>query len=622
MVQTFSVPPLAAPPFRRVRRAGLSSLLVACGLLATVTPARALSTTWIAADGGSWEAGTNWSAGVPQPQDLVVFAPPTRPTAGVTINTATSIAGLTLANANLSVRADLTVTGSASWTENGAFPGLMAFSNAPLVQFQGPFTITGDASKGVNLTGVLDLSGATTWSGNTLAGGNALVAGVNSSRSVIRNRGAFTDANGFDTNISGAGAFDNQGSFVKSGAAVTRLNVADFRNSGSVTVAAGTLVIPTMTGTHTGLWQVGAGAVLDLSGGTPTLLGPMGGAGSLRISGGTVTIEGFGHNLPVVLDGGSLAGTSQVFDGAFTWRAGALAGGGATHITGALNLEGPGTKAIGSGRQVFAYGQTTLSSGQLLAIGTSESLATSFVNNGSFMDVDDGARNLKGLSPEVSTFLNAGTYTKTGSGFTTVQSLTFDNQGTLDLHAGLMRVTGALKNTGLIRAAAGAGLLVTPASSFENQGTLTGAGSIDALGSIINRGLIAPGDPIGMLTLGSLTLGQEGTVRIDLGAADASDLLKLTGTVALGGELDLWNAGYAPRLGDSFTVLQFANRQGASGFDTVQLHGFGQGVAFDVVYGAGDVKVVVAAVPEPGTWALLLGGLAVVGGVARRRSRA
>ncbi len=617
-MQTFSMRPLAARVIRRGRRAAVSPLVAACWLCATVAPAQALTTTWIAASGGNWETGTYWSAGAPQPQDLVVLAPATRPVSGVTINTATSIAGLTLANANLNVRADLTVTGSASWTENGALPGLMVFSNGPLVQFQGPFAVTGDASKAVNLTGVLDLSGSTTWSGNTLAGGNALVAGVNSSHSVIRNRGVFTDANGFDTHISGVGAFDNQGSFVKSGAAVTSIDVADFRNSGSVTVAAGTLVLPSMTGTHAGLWQVGAGAVLDFSGGTPTLLGPMGGAGSLRISGGTVTIEGFGHNLPVLLDGGTLAGSSQVFDGAFTWRSGTLAGSGVTHITGALNLEGPGTKTIGSGRQVFAYGQTTLSSGQLLAIGTSESLSTSFVNNGSFMDVDDGGRNLKGLSPDLSTFVNAGTYTKTGSGFTTLQSLTFDNQGTLDLRAGLMRMTGALKNTGLIRAAAGAGLLVTSEASFENQGTLTGAGDMDALGSIINRGLIAPGDPIGMLTLGDLTLAQEGTVRIDLGAADASDLLKLTGTVALGGELDLWNAGYAPRLGDSFTVLQFAARQGTSAFDTVQLHGFGQGVAFDVVYGVGDVKVVVAAVPEPGTWALLLGGLAVVGGVARR----
>lgn len=36
---------------------------------------------------------------------------------------------------------------------------------------------------------------------------------------------------------------------------------------------------------------------------------------------------------------------------------------------------------------------------------------------------------------------------------------------------------------------------------------------------------------------------------------------------------------------------------------------------FDVVYGVGDVKVVVVVVLEFGIWVLLLGGLVVVGGV-------
>lgn len=47
----------------------------------------------------------------------------------------------------------------------------------------------------------------------------------------------------------------------------------------------------------------------------------------------------------------------------------------------------------------------------------SELLLISFVNNGSFMDVDDGGWNLKGLSFDLFIFVNVGIYMKIGFGF-------------------------------------------------------------------------------------------------------------------------------------------------------------------------------------------------------------
>lgn len=619
-------------PTHRTRSTSTCGLLagwLVCGLCPA---AQAATTSWAAADGGTWEAAANWSAGVPGPLDLAVVAPPTRPVGSIVLNTATTLGGLTLARVNLQVRADLTVTGAVSWTENDpVLPGVLGFANAPTLRWQGTVALTGNGFRGLNNTGVLDLAATTTWSGNTQAGGNAITVGITSPNTVVRNRGVFNDTNRFDTTLSGRGTFDNQGNFVKSGASVTRVDIANFVNAGSVTVGAGTLLMPVLTGTQTGSWQVDAGAMLDFAGGTPTLTGTFSGSGTMRISGGTVAVEGFGHNVPMLLDGGTLTGASHVLDGPFTWRSGAFAGSGSTVLTGVVTLQGAAPLVIGEGRQITSYGTTTLSGGALIVGQGTQGLQTRFVNLGEFRDEGTGGRTLRGLDSNVSTFANAGTYVKTGSGLTIVSSLSFDNTGVLDVRAGLMRFNTPLANTGLIRVAAGAGLLNAPASAspLDNLGTLTGDGGIDNVGGgIVNRGRISPGDAIGTLTLGNVVLATEGELKIELGAAGTHDLLSLTGTVSFGGTLALWNAGYVPLAGDSLTVMSFASRVGDSVFDAVQLYGFGTGVAFDVVYGATDIRLVVVsasplpAVPEPSSWALGLAGLAVVAARLRRRAPA
>jgi hypothetical protein len=84
--------------------------------------------------------------------------------------------------------------------------------------------------------------------------------------------------------------------------------------------------------------------------------------------------------------------------------------------------------------------------------------------------------------------------------------------------------------------------------------------------------------------------------------------------VTLGGEIGVWNLGYSPVIGDSCVVMTFDTRLANSTFSSVSTHGFGSGVNFDVIYNQHDVTLTVTAVPEPQSWAMLLGGL----GSARR----
>jgi hypothetical protein len=106
---------------------------------------------------------------------------------------------------------------------------------------------------------------------------------------------------------------------------------------------------------------------------------------------------------------------------------------------------------------------------------------------------------------------------------------------------------------------------------------------------------------------GPLRLAGGGALHIELASPDAFDQLVVTGAVTLGGTLALWNAGYQPVLGDSFSVLAFGDSAGS--FDQLGWHGFGSGVGFGLALGDGRILLTVTAVPEPATALALTLGL-------------
>ena len=84
-------------------------------------------------------------------------------------------------------------------------------------------------------------------------------------------------------------------------------------------------------------------------------------------------------------------------------------------------------------------------------------------------------------------------------------------------------------------------------------------------------------------------------------------------------------SGFDPQRGYSWLIADTA--LGITGFDaarfTLDSRGFANATAggsFSLAVSDGDLYLNFAPVPEPGTWALMLGGLAGLAGLARRRA--
>jgi MYXO-CTERM domain-containing protein len=194
------------------------------------------------------------------------------------------------------------------------------------------------------------------------------------------------------------------------------------------------------------------------------------------------------------------------------------------------------------------------------------------------------------------------------------------------LNAGTLAVNNTFVNAGLVHVKAGAVLAAT-STSFANAGTLAGDGTVRTVGNrwaLENAGVVAPGPPdaTGALTVeGDLRLLGTGTLQVHLNSLADFDLLSVTDDLTIGGTLNVVNLGYAPVVGDQFVIVTFAQRLQDSVFAGLTWSGFGNGVQFEVIYNPNDVTLGVLAVPEPGTWALWLAGVAGIAAVRRRRMR-
>ncbi len=507
-------------------------------------------------------------------------------------------------------------------------------------RFAGPLTIGGSISGAGEkiLAGgrTLETHGTTTWGGGTASFATRIL--MNTAATIV-NHGAWLDSNAFDSSI-GSGIsgsakhFDNLGTYTKTGAGTVDLDVA-FANLGSVDVQAGRLALSgAADSTSTGHFKIAEGATLSFgraagSSGTATLdgvtfggsgrvqidannspavdvrlLGSSSHIGELRLTHGHFAVDGSFTVGGYAQTGGVLQGEGLVVvTGAAVIEGGTQSGPGTTRFGGDLLITGNGDHLIAAGRRVEANGTTTWT-GNTGAFGNDIQFngAATIVNRGTWIDANAYDTQVgSGSGGSVGKwFINEGAYVKTGS-------------GTTQWAAGFV-------NLGSLRVGAGAVMQLNQAS-FVNEGALAGHGTLQVPG-VVNRGLIAPGSSTGTLSLsGDLILAPEGTLSVELASLTDFDRLVVGGSVGFGGSLEVVALGYTAVLGDSFVIMDFAQRSGDTAFDQIVWVGFGSGVVFDAVYGPQDLTLRVAAVPEPAGWMLALAGLAMIGARVRRQRR-
>jgi hypothetical protein len=353
------------------------------------------------------------------------------------------------------------------------------------------------------------------------------------------------------------------------------------------------------------------------------------GAGVLHVSGGTAQIGALPHTANLLLSGGSLSGGDHWLQGTADFRGGSISGPGVTTFAGTSTISGGALKQLASGRTLALAGDAawegnTAANDGTLFLGSSGGATT--------LRVDATLNERQGHDHQLSgngtlTIGTTGRWLKTSDTLSQFTSgVMLDNQGTVEVAAGTLRVARSFTNDGTLAVHAGAVFESTCFAGggvcFRNAGLMHGSGVVQAPASgLENLGIIAPGHSIGTLTVdGPLRLNGSGAVHIELASLASFDQLVVTGAVALGGTLALWNAGYQPVLGDSFSMLTYGSGSGA--FDQLSWTGFGSGVAFALSSGEDGVTLTVTAVPEPAT-ALSLGlGLALLAAVARRRPTA
>ncbi|WP_457420329.1 choice-of-anchor D domain-containing protein [Roseateles sp. P5_E7] len=524
----------------RSTRPTLRVIALAAAMAAFAGPARPVPVTWVGANNGYWDIGSNWSAPLASGSvlDLGGFNTELRsgywtlasmsgsgtltlsgsPFGVLNVGGISSIGGLQLKGAQLVVAGSLSAKGPSSWTST-------LITGSGSVTFEDDLTLSGSASHSLS-TGTLNLNGVTTWT--NVGGGGALVAEYGAT---LNNTGAFLDQTSSSAGITynsthGARAtFNNNGTFRKSSATTTNLD-AVFNNSGWVYVDAGTLTLAGGGSSTNGHFNVASGTTLNLNGGFALNSASFTGAGLTQISSADITgTVAVGSALS--LNGGTIGGTGALIaNGASTWAGSGMTSTGSTVFNGALTLNGSGTRVV-TQRSIGLAGTSTWTAGDFSMGG-----GATLTNSGSFLDQTAAAASINnGQGGALSKFVNTGTFTKSGATTTTIGVFMQNDKpvgtgGVLNVSAGTLKLAaGGSSDHASFNVASGATLnfsggIYTMTSSTFN---VVNGGVVQVTGATVNK--LEP------------TVFADGTLSVSSGSFNAGNGLTLGNLILSGGTL-------------------------------------------------------------------------------------
>jgi probable HAF family extracellular repeat protein len=376
-------------------------------------------------------------------------------------------------------------------------------------------------------------------------------------------------------------------------------------------------------------------ATLSLDGGTISVLGSGGAFATISANGvltGDGTINGAITNL------GTVNAQNLTLSGGLTNQG--LVNGDGRLNTGLINASS-GLVQAGAGQTLRLSGASHSNAGQIEAIGGGNLVVTgTFANNsGGQLYVSDATvrfasavTNATGgriQSDDAVLRFNGGLTNSGQMQFTFGESAIFGNVTTTS--GGKVILSGNSNTTfyDMVDIGGGGELLVSAGSAAVFFGRVVQRTGSTFSGSGVKfyvGGLAVGGSPGLGMDAGDVTFDSGNFYEAEIGGlvpGSGFDKYVVGGRLSFGGTLKLtsWQ-GFTGQAGHSYDLFDWGTTEGA--FDTIDADGLvlASGTRLDVSRLYVDGTISIAAVPEPGEWAMLLAGLALVGGTARRRGRA
>ncbi|HVS53743.1 MAG TPA: autotransporter-associated beta strand repeat-containing protein [Opitutaceae bacterium] len=534
--------------------------------------------------------------------------------------------------------------------------------NAPLTTTNGITSVVvgmSGASGTTVLTGNNNYTGGTTLQGGSLLvdNGNALGTGsitaLTASASDIRlgvSTGSVTLSNNIavtDNLIIGTGTTDDNGNFTAGTTSLTLTgNISNNSGNGRLyitgpttlgganTYSGGTYVeanttVTSNSGLGTFFVDIGYNSTLTFTSANPVV-------GLLADASNFISGAGTGN---VALGSGTLTITGQSSSGSFS---GVISGTGGFTMAG--NASGPTQIQTLTGANTYT-GVTTLTSGVLAVssignggvaggLGQATNAAANLVFNGGTLQYNGNTastdRNFtinSGKNAIVSVNSSSTTLTMSGAGAASTGGFSKTGPGTLVLSgANLFTGTTSVNGGKLFVNGSLAG-----AVSVGNGAILGGSGTINGLGTIQSGAHLAPGVSVGTLTFTSgLTLNSGSILDFDVGTG--SDKIFVTGGTLSGpvtGSITLNLSNSGGFVAGTYTLFDFTGASIAgSSFDTTDFvfgslpAGTSANYSLSIVSNQLQLTSTVSAVPEPSTYAALIGAAALGAAGWRRRRRA